>query len=110
MTMPWKAVSIMSLRWEFVELANQSSVNFTQLCERFGISRDTGYKWLRRIESKGWRVCRIAVVGPGERGAENLKKCRTPRCTDLKMPLSKEDGEVKAGPLSVDRRLQTRKP
>ncbi|PYV44107.1 MAG: hypothetical protein DMG06_07870 [Acidobacteria bacterium] len=37
--MPWKEVSVMSLRWEFVELASQSNVNITRLCQRFGISR-----------------------------------------------------------------------
>jgi transposase InsO family protein len=51
--MPWKEVSIMSLRWEFVELASQPEVNFTQLCQRFGISRDKGYKWLKRYRVEG---------------------------------------------------------
>src|SRR6476646_2279333 len=51
--MPWKEVSVMSQRWEFVELANQSKRNFTQLCRRFQISRDTGYKWLRRYQAHG---------------------------------------------------------
>lgn len=43
----------MSLRWEFVELASQPEVNFTQLCQRFGISRDKGYKWLKRYRVEG---------------------------------------------------------
>jgi transposase InsO family protein len=51
--MPWKEVSVMSQRWEFVELANQSKGNFTELCRRFQISRDTGYKWLRRYRAQG---------------------------------------------------------
>jgi hypothetical protein len=36
----------MKLRHEFVELASHQSVPFTELCCRFGISRQTGYKWL----------------------------------------------------------------
>src|SRR6267142_3456467 len=51
--MPWKEVSVMSLRWEFVELASQSGVHFTELCERFQISPKTGYKWVKRYRQEG---------------------------------------------------------
>src|SRR4026208_1451150 len=47
-SMPWKEWSLMLLRREFVELAVQSEANVKQLCDRFGISRKTGYKWLKR--------------------------------------------------------------
>lgn len=43
----------MSLRKEFVKLASQKTVNFAELCRRFGISRKTGYKWIGRYESSG---------------------------------------------------------
>jgi transposase InsO family protein len=46
--MPWKEWSLMLLRREFVELAIQSQANVKQLCDRFRISRKTGYKWLKR--------------------------------------------------------------
>lgn len=46
--MPWQEVSIMSQRQEFVRLAMSGSVNFRELCRRFGISPPTGYKWLGR--------------------------------------------------------------
>ena len=51
--MPWKEESIMSLRREFVELASQSGVNLSQLCRRFQISREVGYKWLKRYRQEG---------------------------------------------------------
>jgi len=51
--MPWKEESIMSLRREFVELASQSRVNISQLCRRFQISREVGYKWLKRYREEG---------------------------------------------------------
>lgn len=38
----------MSLRCEFVMLAGQERANVQALCRRYGISRQTGYKWLRR--------------------------------------------------------------
>lgn len=46
--MPWRKVSIMDQRREFVELAMQEGANVRELCRRFGIHPDTGYKWLGR--------------------------------------------------------------
>ncbi|MCW5852552.1 MAG: IS481 family transposase [Anaerolineae bacterium] len=46
--MPWQEQSMMSLRREFVQLARQEGVNLSALCQRFGISRKTAYKWLAR--------------------------------------------------------------
>jgi transposase InsO family protein len=43
----------MSQRKEFVMLATQEGSNISQLCKRFGISRDKGYKWLRRFLAEG---------------------------------------------------------
>ncbi|MDR6410016.1 UNVERIFIED_ORG: hypothetical protein ABIC62_002157 [Burkholderia sp. 1595] len=40
----------MSFRQEFVHLAGQHTLTVTELCERFNISRQTGYKWLKRGE------------------------------------------------------------
>jgi transposase InsO family protein len=46
--MPWREVSIMDQRREFVRLAMQEGTNRRELCRRFGIHPDTGYKWLGR--------------------------------------------------------------
>jgi len=46
--MPWREVSIMEQRREFVELTMQEGANRRELCRRFGIHPDTGYKWLGR--------------------------------------------------------------
>ena len=46
--MPWKEVSKMDERREFVRLAMQEGANRRELCRRFGIHPDTGYKWLAR--------------------------------------------------------------
>lgn len=43
----------MSLRREFVGLASSEGANMQALCERFGISRQTGYKWLGRYGQEG---------------------------------------------------------
>jgi transposase InsO family protein len=46
--MPWREVSVMDERREFVRLAMQPDANRRELCRRFGIHPDTGYKWLER--------------------------------------------------------------
>ena len=51
--MPWKEVSTMSLRLEFVRLALHEDANRSELCRRFGISRKTGYRWLAQYQRYG---------------------------------------------------------
>lgn len=43
----------MSQRLDFVVLATQSGLAFSELCGRFGVSRKTGYKWLARYKAGG---------------------------------------------------------
>lgn len=49
--MPWREVSVMDQRREFVMLAKQEGVNRRQLCRQFGISAQTGYKWIERYDA-----------------------------------------------------------
>ena len=49
--MPWSEVSMIDQRREFVELALQEGVNRRELCRRFGISPEIGYKWIRRWQA-----------------------------------------------------------
>lgn len=51
--MPWHEVTTLTLRYEFVMLAQSESCNFSSLCDRFSISRKTGYKWLKRYKQSG---------------------------------------------------------
>lgn len=51
--MPWKVVTVMSHRKEFVSLASAEDANISELCRRFDISRKTGYKWLERFRAEG---------------------------------------------------------
>ena len=43
----------MSLRREFVELAQPAGAHRRALCRRFRISPTTGYRWLRRYQAHG---------------------------------------------------------
>jgi transposase len=49
--MPWREVSTMDQRREFVQLAKREGSNRRELCRRFGISTKTGYKWLARSDA-----------------------------------------------------------
>ncbi|MGO4722114.1 MULTISPECIES: IS481 family transposase [unclassified Inquilinus] len=49
--MAWQEMSVMEQRREFVRLAEQEGANRRELCRRFGISPDVGYKWLGRWQS-----------------------------------------------------------
>jgi transposase InsO family protein len=51
-SMPWREVSVMDQRREFVRLAMQEGANRRELCRRFGIHPDTGYKWLSRWQAE----------------------------------------------------------
>ncbi len=43
----------MSIRREFVQLAEQPQSNIRELCRRYGVSPKTGYKWLERHRESG---------------------------------------------------------
>lgn len=51
--MPWNEVSAVDLRREFVSLAGNEKANIRLLCQRFGISAKTAYKWLGRFAQGG---------------------------------------------------------
>ncbi|RYD13957.1 MAG: IS481 family transposase [Lysobacteraceae bacterium] len=50
--MPWKEKSVKDQREEFVLLARTPGANIAQLSQRFLISRQTAYKWLRRYDPR----------------------------------------------------------
>lgn len=51
--MPWRNVTKMSQRKEFIMLSQTEQIDFSALCKRFGVSRKTGYKWLGRYCHEG---------------------------------------------------------
>lgn len=77
--MPWREVPIVDQRREFVMLATLEGANVSALCARFGISRETGYKWLRRSRS-----------GP----EDFTDRSRRPRRSPKRTPASVEDAAL----------------
>lgn len=51
--MPWKTDSVVSQRYRLVKAMLKAEANVEELCREAGVSRQTGYKYLRRFEQKG---------------------------------------------------------
>lgn len=51
--MPWRETSPMNERRRFIADYHRGLFPVTELCQQFGISRKTGYKWIDRFEAEG---------------------------------------------------------
>src|ERR1700690_3199074 len=51
--MPWRESSVVEERLRFVVLASRKEHSIAGLCREFGISRQTGYTWLKRYAAGG---------------------------------------------------------
>jgi len=51
--MPWRFSTVESIRYSFCERVLKSGETVSSICKSFGISRKTGYKWLRRYRESG---------------------------------------------------------
>jgi len=51
--MVWNVTSVTDERFRFVIAAEGGTVSMTALCAEFGISRETGYKWVARYRAGG---------------------------------------------------------
>jgi putative transposase len=51
--MPWRETAPMKERLRFVTDGERDLYSMVELCERYGISRKTGYKWVERYEREG---------------------------------------------------------
>jgi putative transposase len=51
--MPWKETNVMDEKMSFVGMYLRNEMGISELCRYFGISRVTGYKWIRRYETEG---------------------------------------------------------
>jgi putative transposase len=51
--MPWSQLSPMDQKTQFIADYLRRSLSVTELCDHYGISRKTGYKWIERYEHGG---------------------------------------------------------
>ena len=52
--MPWKEQNVMESRQAFIDDYLGERVSISSLCERYGVSTKTGYKWLKRFKENGY--------------------------------------------------------
>lgn len=53
--MAWRTSNVQEQRAQFVVMASRKERSLTELCAEFGISRPTGYSWLKRYQAGGIR-------------------------------------------------------
>jgi transposase InsO family protein len=51
--MPWQEICPVDQRVRFIREHQRGELTMTELCQGFGVSRRTGYKWLGRFEEQG---------------------------------------------------------
>lgn len=101
--MPWMETVPMDERKKFVEACRRRAWTMTELCDRFSVSRKTGYKWLRRADEEGW-------VGVRDRS-------RKPKSCPWRTPVEVEEAVIAVrvahpswGPVKILEYLEKRRP
>ncbi len=51
--MSWKVKDVQEQRFSFIEEYEREDLSLSALCQSYGISRPTGYKWIERYEQEG---------------------------------------------------------
>ena len=51
--MPWGARSVVDERMSFIVDSQRGETSFAELCRSYGVSRETGYKWVDRYAAEG---------------------------------------------------------
>src|SRR5271166_6810246 len=98
--MPFRGVSVMDQKREFVVFAAAEGANVRALCRRFGISPTTGYKWLERYRREG-------LAGLAEQSRRpRLSPCRTPPAVEAKVVAVRERSNNVWGGRKIRRALE----
>jgi transposase InsO family protein len=100
--MPWQETNPVLERHHFAHDLASGHWTMTELCDRYGISRNTGYKWLQRFEQQG--------------PAGLLDRSRAPRSSPHETPddviamILQEHTRFGWGARKILKRLRTRDP
>jgi transposase InsO family protein len=101
--MPWKTSSVMEEKLRFVFEYEQRERSLTELCERYGIARETGYVWIRRYRESG-------IKGLIERSRSALRhENQTPAEIEQKV-LELRQAHMRWGPRKLKRVLERDEP
>lgn len=85
--MPWSETNPMNERARFMVLHQEDLYSMSELCERFGIARRTGYKWVVRLDRAGRRALGAGGdKGPGMVGVSGSIPAGPPAGRELPPP------------------------
>ena len=101
--MPWNETSPMTERMRFITLHQEGFYSMSELCQRFGISRQTGYKWLGRFEETGLEGLKEQSRAP------HSSPRRTGEAVEAAL-LAARQAHPRWGPLKLRDYLQPRRP
>lgn len=102
--MPWKEMKPMEQKVLFIADWLKGLYPFCELCERYGISRKTGYKWIGRFEQSGFE-------GLNETSRKPLHSpLQTPYPVRQAIVEFRQRGRMILGPKKIQALLQQRFP
>src|SRR5260370_10741346 len=101
--MPWKAISVMEEKVRFILEYESDEYSMSELCQRYNISRETGYLPLRRYRATG-----LAGLLPNSH-AEHRHHNQTPEEIDQKV-LELRQAHMRWGPRKLKRILERDEP
>jgi len=101
--MPWTCTDPMTERSKFVLATDEGLFTMTELCQHFGVSRDTGYKWLRRYRTGG-----VAAMADHSRAPKHCPH-RTPEAVEMLLVACRQQ-HPRWGPRKLVTYLQRRHP
>ena len=94
--MPWRVTDMMDQKISFVVRAVGPGVNMSALCREYGISRPTGYTWLKRYrEASSVTGLRVRSRRPGCQWP--LKMSGLARCPASVAPLPSRGSAPRVG-------------
>jgi putative transposase len=101
--MPWSETCAMDERMRFVIAASEDEAVMSEICAGFGISRQTGYKWLGRYRAEG-------IEGLRERSQAPIRHGRARDEELVEAALALRERHPSWGPKKLRRKLGERFP
>jgi putative transposase len=101
--MPWKESKALDERKRFVAEWKTGEEDFAELCRRYGIARQTGYKWTTRYTEEG-----EAGLAEHSRAPQHCPHALSPSVRDAIVELRRQ--HPRWGPRKLRSYLQTRQP
>lgn len=101
--MPWKERRAVDERRSFIEAWEKGEEDFAELCRRYEISRQTGYKWAQRYAEQGEQGLQERSRAP-----EHCPHAMSEGVAEAVLQLRRE--HPRWGPRTLRRRLQVLRP